>query len=79
MASKEELLRLLDRAYKTEEIIVLRLKEKLLIDLLWSAIPPEKRREGRKYLETLYEQSYRHAEILGTWRLRILRGEINDY
>ena len=79
MVSKEETLEMLDKAYKFEDVIMIRIKNIMLVDLLWSAISAEKRREGRKYLEELYAGSVKHAEMLGNWRLKILRDGINDY
>jgi hypothetical protein len=76
---KEELLKLLDHAYNSEEALTLKMKNIMLLQTLLSAIPQENKKEMRKILEMLYNQSLKHAEIVGSWRLKVLRGEVDDY
>jgi hypothetical protein len=55
------------------------MKDIMLLQSMLSAIPQENKREMRKILEMMYNQSLKHAEIVSNWRLKVLRGEVDDY
>jgi len=72
-------LKLLDHIYNDEEALTLKMKDIMLLQSMLSAIPQENKREMRKILEMMYNQSLKHAEIVSNWRLKVLRGEVDDY